>query len=225
MAHTHHVEEYMDFRQRTDAYGPVLDFLESRSGRLLEVGTAAGRFLDYLAEGDGWDLTGVDVDEVVGRHVRAGPFVAGSAMALPFGDHAFDYTVMVSVLHHLVGASLAETRRNWLDAIADAVRVTKPGGHVLIREGLAVRNRVAQQAIWTATRMLASAGRGVGVLRIERGEQLAFLTPSDLQRLAQGRQVAHSSVDDREWAREFSGVVGRAWRAQTCSLTLFLRAA
>jgi SAM-dependent methyltransferase len=61
-------------------------------------------------------------------------FVAGSALDLPFPGASFDGVVMAMLLHHLVGRTVADTEANLRRAVAEAVRVLRPGGRVVVVE-------------------------------------------------------------------------------------------
>jgi ubiquinone/menaquinone biosynthesis C-methylase UbiE len=50
----------------------------------------------------------------------------GCCCDLPFNDNVFDYSICVSVLHHL------STHERRLDAVREMVRVVKPGGEMLL---------------------------------------------------------------------------------------------
>src|SRR4029079_4077433 len=72
------------------------------------------------------------------------PLVNGDATALPFGDDRFDAALFRWVLHLIP---------NWRDAVAELVRVVRPGGLVLATLGgagsgpeAAIRARVADLA-------------------------------------------------------------------------------
>lgn len=234
---THHLEGYLDFEDRRQAYAQALDFWandrEKRGhSRTLEVGCAAGAFLRYLNQiTDGDDLiVALDVDQDILLHAKSEPVSCGSATDLPFAEHSFDYVFMVSVLHHLVGPSLRDCRRNWTKALSDAVRVCRPGGYVLVSEGLAVRARIYQRLIFSATSWLSNHGRELPILHIEHGEVLAFLTPSDLLSLANSIPSAENVGifrDPRqgtEFDRLLSPVVKKAiWSQQTFTLGAVLR--
>lgn len=224
---THHLGGYLDFECRKVAYGPLLRFME-REGtpshlQVLEVGCAAGAFLQHLREnpGDVRRVVGLDPDIEALAHARTEAVVGGSAYCLPFSDDSFDRIVMVSVLHHLTGSTLSECQRNWSRVLVEAGRVCRPGGYVLVREGLAVRSRSLQEIIYHVTTTLARLRIGVGLLHIEAGEVLAFLTPNDMLCLADiAPQLAltENEIDPRR-SHEFGGPLGIIWRWKTCSLT------
>jgi SAM-dependent methyltransferase len=94
-------------------------------GRLLDVGCAAGFFLDE-ARLAGWDVQGCDVSAYAAEHartalgldVRKGRF---SDLALPAGD--FDVVTLLNVFEHL-----PDPRR----VVAALERIVRPGGHVVI---------------------------------------------------------------------------------------------
>jgi ubiquinone/menaquinone biosynthesis C-methylase UbiE len=123
--------------------------------RVLDIGCGTGAVArEILSASDGIRLTGVDIDLASLRFARQrsaalpqehrddvsggrsstwgtrqasaaeveGPLAAGDAHALPFGDGSFD-----AVFFHFVLLWLREP----LVALAEAARVTRPGGHVI----------------------------------------------------------------------------------------------
>jgi SAM-dependent methyltransferase len=119
------------FRTLIDQIGP------QPGEAILEIGCGAGSLVRLLARrlGDANPITGADVNpfllreaaqlaeaEGLGERIR---FTEGNAEALPFEDHSFDCVYSVTVFEEC-DADLA---------IAEAMRVIRPGGRV----GLAVR--------------------------------------------------------------------------------------
>lgn len=110
----------------------IQDLLEPGPGqRLLDVGCGTG--VDVLALADrvapggsvsGVDMSGELVAEATGRVPDgvAADFRVADASALPFPDHTFDGTRAERVLQHVPDPGRA---------IAELVRVTRPGGRVL----------------------------------------------------------------------------------------------
>ncbi|MGC9360986.1 MAG: class I SAM-dependent methyltransferase [Anaerolineae bacterium] len=103
-----------------------------RTGDFAGVVYALDRSREMLAEGR----------KVAGEELAGVPMVRGDARALPYEDRIFDAVVCLEALEFL---SEAET------AIAEMVRVLKPGGVLLLS------NRVGSDAWWFPGRM---AGRG-----------------------------------------------------------------
>jgi ubiquinone/menaquinone biosynthesis C-methylase UbiE len=102
--------------------------------RILDIGCANGRVAVAVAERAG-AVTGLDSSETlfnlarmaarqagVHRKVRC---VKGDAHELPFEAASFDGAIMVDTLHHLERPELA---------VAEARRVLKPGGLVIVAE-------------------------------------------------------------------------------------------
>jgi len=58
----------------------------------------------------------------------------GSALDIPEADAAFDGVVMSMLIHHLVGTTVSKCRSNVSRAIAEAFRVLKPGGKLVVVE-------------------------------------------------------------------------------------------
>jgi len=117
------------FRNLVDLLAPV------PGSRILDVGCGSGAFARQLAErlGEGARIDAVDVNpfllreaaglaaEIAGR-IR---FAPGSATALPFNDQTFDCVFSITVLEECDAEN----------AIAEMMRVTRPGGRV----GIVVR--------------------------------------------------------------------------------------
>jgi SAM-dependent methyltransferase len=231
-AHAHHLDWYLDFGARKGAYTPLLSFMEAASiegARVLEVGCAAGAFLRYLKQStfNIGGVVGVDPDADALSHARTESVVCASALDLPFPNASFDNVIMVSVLHHLVGRTIVECRRNWEQAVLEAERVCRPGGYVMVSEGVAVRTRPFQQIIFLITSSLARLGIGVQRLHIERGEVLAFLTPFDMLHLSNAVVDGASSLvqytEEFRSGDEFSGILRMFWQWQTCRITAILQ--
>lgn len=98
------------------------------AGRVLDVGCGTGRLGRGLAEA-GYEVWGADLSVGMLRRFvarRAGRAVAADATNLPWFDATFDLTVCVALLHHLAEPGRVAA------AIREMVRVTRPGGWVLI---------------------------------------------------------------------------------------------
>jgi SAM-dependent methyltransferase len=102
--------------------------------RLLDVGN--GGTFDYdpaVAR----EVTAVDLfleelsADAFPRNVR---LKNGSALDLPEPDASFDGVLMSMLIHHLVGKSVSESLANTSRALAEAWRVLKPGGKLIISE-------------------------------------------------------------------------------------------
>ncbi len=110
----------------------VLDRLTPHGGRVLEVSVGSGPNLPYLLERpDVAEVHGLDISigqlrrcrALVRRRGWSVPLYLAAAESLPFADHSFD-----SVLH-IGGINFFNDKAG---AIAEMVRVAKPGAHVVI---------------------------------------------------------------------------------------------
>jgi SAM-dependent methyltransferase len=108
----------------------------AEAGEVLDVGCGIGIGPAYLARMYGCAVVGVDrspqmIDRARGRACELGveervAFVVADVLSLPFEDGRFDVVIAESVLAFVVDKERA---------IAEMVRVTKPGGCVGINEG------------------------------------------------------------------------------------------
>jgi ubiquinone/menaquinone biosynthesis C-methylase UbiE len=97
--------------------------LEEGEG-ILEIGGGRSGLAAMLYPGA--DVVSLDLDPAHASHQPAGGrtrFVCGDARALPFPDESFAVVTLFDVLEHIVEHEVA---------VAEALRVTRPGGHVLV---------------------------------------------------------------------------------------------
>ena len=100
------------------------------TGRALDIGCGSGKSASTLID-MGYEVSGTDVSsEAIGIcRERFGPegFSEGSVLSLPFPDSSFDYVVAVHVLEHIPDSDMPA-------AVAEILRVTRPGGYLFIRD-------------------------------------------------------------------------------------------
>jgi ArsR family transcriptional regulator len=131
-----HAGEWDVLRSRHIAEGPVEEALAgllgtAPLGRLLDVGTGTGRIAELF--GDAAErVTALDNSPEMLRLARARlqhfpperiDLVQGDFAALPFADASFDTVLFHQVLHYAQAPELA---------LAEAARVTRPGGRIAI---------------------------------------------------------------------------------------------
>ena len=118
-------------RERGYGYHQMLDDLEVRltkeyakGARVLELGCGTGLILERIAK-VAKEAVGIDLSEGMAERARERGLDVhiGSVTDLPFEDESFDLTYSFKVLAHVPDIETA---------IAEAVRVTRPGGHLLL---------------------------------------------------------------------------------------------
>lgn len=97
---------------------------------ILDIGAGTGRYSVPLAQ-EGYDVTAVElVKHNLGRLKQKGAGVhayQGNALNLKrFSDNSFDLTLLFGPMYHL------HDQKDKLRALKEAVRVTKPGGRILV---------------------------------------------------------------------------------------------
>ncbi len=128
-------------------------------GQALEIGCGSGEMAArLLTEHAGLSLVATDVDDrmVAQARTRLSGFggratvQAADAAHLPFADGRFDLVLSFAMLHH-VGC--------WEDAVAEALRVLRPGGRL-----------VGYDALDAAPVRLLHCGEGDNVRLLRRGQ-------------------------------------------------------
>ena len=96
---------------------------------MLDVGCGMGRLYE-TAKARGLQYSGIDISEgqiTEGKRLHPdADLQVGSMLALPYADASFDAVFIVAALHHLL------TPKEREQAIAEAYRVLKPGGKVVV---------------------------------------------------------------------------------------------
>jgi len=118
-------------RGRDSDYHRMIDDLEfevaaqfAEGARVLELGCGTGLILDRVAA-IAKEAVGIDLSERMTQRARERGLEVrlGSLSELPFADEQFDLTYSFKVLPHVEDINTA---------IREAVRVTRPGGHLLL---------------------------------------------------------------------------------------------
>lgn len=144
----------------------ALDLIAARAGeRALDAGCGTGIYTRRLAE-RGVEVVGVDIDPEMVAATRlkvpdAKSVIEADVTALPFPDDSFDLSLAVTLLC-FVGCPER--------AVGELVRVTRPGGRVILAE-------LNHWSLWAAWRRVR-ARRGSRIWREAR-----FFSPRQLARL------------------------------------------
>ena len=147
------------------------------TGRVLEIGAGSGAMAaEVLAAHTHASIvaTDFDVDMVAAARERLVPFGAradarqADATALDFDDNSFDAVLSWIMLHHTVV---------WENVLAEAVRVARPGGHVVGYDLLSTAPlRLLHQAEGADFRMMRLSELRAAIANLP--VELAVLTPS-----------------------------------------------
>ena len=118
-----------------DVQGPLLGKIQALpevAGRVLDVGCGSGRITNQVAQFSG-SVVGIDEDASLVRAARENSaarnvtYLVGGAQKLEFGKNEFDAVLFIKSLHHVPNELQA-------GALAEACRVIRPGGGVLVVE-------------------------------------------------------------------------------------------
>ena len=98
-------------------------------GSILDVGCGTGVLAARLVQ-EGFEVTGADPFAAMLDHAKVREpritTVHAPGQAMPFADNTFDLTCCVAVMHHVADP------KDVHDTLKEMVRVTKPGGKVLV---------------------------------------------------------------------------------------------
>jgi ubiquinone/menaquinone biosynthesis C-methylase UbiE len=112
------------YREKMRAIHRVAPPTLAAGDKVLEIGGGRSGMAFHLYPGA--DITTLDIDPALATQQPAhapSHFVCGDARALPFPDGHFAVVTLFDVLEHIVEDDLAAR---------EALRVTRPGGHVLV---------------------------------------------------------------------------------------------
>lgn len=133
-----HIDAYSANVGAIDTYHRIADALSAELKgieSLLDIGN--GGVFDYDTSVVG-RITGVDLFlDQLPPDIRFPANVTmerGDALGIPKADESFDGVVMVMLLHHLIGNSVAQCVANLERAVSEAYRVLRPGGKLVVVE-------------------------------------------------------------------------------------------
>ena len=132
---------------------------------LVDVGCGSGNVLAYLREATGVRrLAGLDVSpryleqarERTGCETHLGSILDAEVVERLAGR--FDFALLGAVLHHLIGATRRASRARARLALAHALTLVRPGGHVIVLEPVFYPRRMMDLVFWAkkATTTLTS---------------------------------------------------------------------
>ncbi len=116
----------------------ILDAIDTPSPRLLDLGAGTGRIgRAFVAAGD--DYVGVDLSLAMLRefpHVGSVRLVQADGARLPFAEASFDAVMLIQVFGGM---------RRWREVLAQARRVLRPAGAVVVGRAVAPADGIDEQ--------------------------------------------------------------------------------
>ena len=166
-------------------------FLTGRTPlRVCEFGGGGGIVLHMIEEELGGQPMLVNA-ELVGQYGQRQVsdsirFVQTSILEAGLADDAFDVVIARNVLHHLIGDTLRQTRQNQSYVFAELLRVTKPGGLIIIQEQVNQRSWACSM-IYYLSRLASRLKLRIESFEVTPNTVIAYLTRSQLEALAESR--------------------------------------
>ena len=172
---------------------------KQKSFSLCEFGGGGGNLLQYIADQTQvkGSLTNVELVKKYGEYQvdKRIRFVCGSVLDSGFATNTFDVTMVRNVIHHLVADDLTTTRNNQMDAIRELVRVTKPGGIIVIEEQVNY-NLFACLLFYYASRLATKLNLRIDRMQITPNTIVGYLTRQKLQ------WICERHVDRKLWLKD-----------------------
>lgn len=135
---------YRGIARAYDAARTISDFIP-RGARVLDVGCGNG-FIAYHLSALGRSVTGVDLNAATEAPIHYAVF---NGRALPFDDGSFDAVIFSFVLHHA---------QNIAGLLAEARRVLRPDGRIVIYEDIPERWHDRALCLWHDQRWRSRTG-------------------------------------------------------------------
>ncbi len=177
----------------TFSYAQQVALLASHIGQattVLDIG--CGSRLPYTPRPDAF-VIGIDPSaDALRANTRLNLRVRASAVQLPVASASIDLLVCFYSLHHMIGASVSETRDNVSQCLRECARALAPEGTLFI-----VENN-PRSLYWLFQRW----GWGIAKKILGRHLDMFFWTQGDLNRLlieATGQSVARTVTCDTGW--------------------------
>lgn len=188
-------------------YSAVVPFLKKwlkkqknqKEYSICEFGGGGGNLLQYIASQTGIKgaLTNVELVEKyrkfqVDRRIK---FICGSVIDSGFDSNTHDIVVVRNVIHHLVADDLQTTRDNQMDAIRELIRVTKPGGLVIIEEQVNY-NVLSTLLFYYLSRLATKLNIRIDKLQVTPNTIVGYLTHEKLL------WMCERHMDRKQWVED-----------------------
>ncbi len=186
-------------------YTDLLTFLQDKKcTKVLELGCGQGVLMHLFEEllptsnVIGIDITKtslITAKENNKKNASTLDFCCGSATLLPFKDNSFDAVIVTDVLHHLVGKSRSESKKNVLITLNEITRITKNNSFVLIWDIL-VKYKLYSYLIFYLTSICSKFNIEIPSLQIHKEIIVSFLTSKELESMLNKTKIQEISKEE-----------------------------
>lgn len=194
------VQEHFSRRfEEYTSYGQI-DFKNIqglRMARVLEVGCGARFSFRSASEKIGVDITPRLVKELQHRNPEVNLLIA-DVRYLPFRDMVFDLVTAVFLLHHLVGETIALSRKNVRRGLTEMARVSDEHGRLLILEHLS-KNRCFSITFFYLTFILAKLNLDLKYLDIHDKVITYYLDENNIRNLLNQIGLTVRTLSSKNW--------------------------
>jgi 2-polyprenyl-3-methyl-5-hydroxy-6-metoxy-1,4-benzoquinol methylase len=207
-------QSYFDERHRQAArYQRQARYVPGDGGRLLDIGTARGDFLDVMAR-RGWDVAGIEPFEEAGNPHGLQIYRQSFPEGCDLEEGSYDVITAWAVFEHL---------RDPAAAFRECSRLLRPGGHLIVQvpnlrsiySRWAMQEDVPRHLFFFSAKTLRAYGLGVGFAleRVIHTTDLFGGSGRGVLRLAYVRALGRSTPEFFEIWRTRRGERFRRWPA------------
>lgn len=204
----HESEEAVEYEKMVRRHywilnGPFVRMLarhDAENARVLDIGTGPGLIsLELAKRKPGWEIWALDAspDMLDLGRARAREmgvadrvhFVEGNALSLPFERGFFDLTFSHFLLHHIPKPE---------ELFDEVVRVTRPGGRIMIKDLMRLPRWKTSMLMWFSRRILRYSPAQLGMYRESIAAALTFREAAEAlgrSKLSQSRMKTFRGID------------------------------
>ena len=126
--YNHIAQDFSNTRTKYNIWQSVRNFIEGLPAESLVADIGCGNGKNMQLRHDELEYIGMDISEemVTICQTRGFNVVHGDILKIPFADNSVDACISIAVIHHLT------TRAERIAGIRELIRITKPGGKILI---------------------------------------------------------------------------------------------
>ncbi len=196
-------ERFMDYERsvlRSRLVDAILNVIDKPGMHVCDVGGATGVLLQKLREHSQhpFEATVFEVNRAYANRMThpSIEFRCGSIVNNHLESDLYDVVTCRHIIHHLVADTIADTQHLQRTAIAELVRITKPGGYIIFEEQVNLVKPFSR-AVYHLSK-LANRAKFNWKYFEAGGVVISFLTPAEISAMVSAHATNGSVTIERE---------------------------